>query len=175
MRVPAAVKIYRAHKNGIKNPVLVWNECKRAGVNFAAVCAFLEKESGGGDNVFGHDKDSSGRIIFHGQTGRVPVTKERYLEYRTFRRRTGKMQGVGPMQLTWYSFQDNADKLGGCWIPKYNIREALRIIKEDRLAGKNWWQVAREYNGAEEYANDFIMKFQKWQRILNAPLLRSEK
>jgi hypothetical protein len=43
----------------------------------------------------------------------------------------GGMQGVGPAQLTYYSYQDDADKEGGCWKPRQNIRIGLRLLKSN--------------------------------------------
>jgi hypothetical protein len=76
-------------------------------------------ETGGGRNVFGHDP-----TIFIGGD----VTKQRYLRYRLARGHR-HMQGVGPVQLTYWSIQDAADKLGGCWIPEVNMRVGFALLR----------------------------------------------
>jgi len=46
-----------------------------------------------------------------------------------------RMQGVGPCQLTWWTFQDRADELGGCFKPGPNIRtgvERLGVLIKER-------------------------------------------
>lgn len=75
----------------------------------------LMKESGGGRNVYGHDAVQCGPV---GGT----VTEDNYREYLRNRAQCGS-QGVGPTQLTYYTLQDRADQLGGCWRPEINIRE----------------------------------------------------
>jgi hypothetical protein len=166
MAAPAPLQILRARQNGIKLPVRAWREARRAGIEFAALCAFLEKESSGGENVFGHD-DS----VF---SGAGTVTKDKYAAYKQERDALlpdgpRRMQGVGPMQLTWWEFQDRADELGGCWKPGVNVRAGCEVIAGLRRQGLGWWHVAKRYNGADAYANDFLEKLGKWRAVLGAP------
>src|SRR4051812_46366339 len=111
----AATKVLRARRAGIINPLIAYQEAQRAGLEYAVLCAVLEQESGGGHNVFGHDRVRNPVV-----GGRV--TKKRYLLYRKYQRQGEGMQGVGPMQLTYYTYQDLADRYGGCWKVRYNIR-----------------------------------------------------
>ena len=96
---------------------------RSSGLKLALACALLEKESSGGQNVFGHDPNT----IF---AGAGEVTKEKYLEYRRRRIAAGNrtMQGVGPCQLTWWELQDEADREGGCWKPDVNMRVGFRRL-----------------------------------------------
>lgn len=164
----AARTILRLRRNGIKVPIIAYQEARRTGCNLAALCAVLEQETGGGRNVYGHDRDSHGRIIWHGSSGTVKVTKKNYLRYRAWRRanRNRLMQGVGPMQLTWYSYQDEADKLGGCWNPRYNVRVGAKLLKSHRAHYGSWHKAFRAYNGSEAYANQVDKRFKKWSRIV---------
>src|ERR687894_620449 len=83
---------------------------ERGAMPLSRACALLEKESGGGHNVFGHDK--GGAVI--GGT----VTKESYRRYLArVRSGQGARQGVGPTQLTFSGYQEEADRHGGCWRP----------------------------------------------------------
>jgi hypothetical protein len=148
-------KMWVAWRNGINNPYLVMQVCDKVGLPFHVACAMLEKESNGGDNVFGHDP-----TIFVG-AGRV--TKEKYLKYKAERKRTGKMQGVGPAQLTWWEFQDEADRLGGAWRPRYNMQVGFRLLRDYRKESDNWVQVGTRYNGSKEYGLDFAAKVEKWR------------
>ena len=85
-------------------------------------CAVLMQESGGGRNEFGHDPTIA--------VGWGTVTKAKYLAYRAARDRTGECQGVGPMQLTSRSLQAEADVLGGCWQPRWNIAVGMHDLGE---------------------------------------------
>ena len=158
-------------KNGIRIPLRALIAARKAKLPLAYACALLMKESDGGDNVYGHDRDGHGNIIFHGQKGRVAVTKQNYLEYKRKRGAKGKggMQGVGPTQLTWYEFQDDADERGGCWDPAVNM-----LIGFELLAGHirrfGLREGFRHYNGegpaAEAYADDAVKRVKKWEAIL---------
>ena len=88
------------------------------------------QETGGGRNVFGHDP-----TVF---AGAGKVTRSKYLAYKHVRQRTGEMQGVGPMQLTWWSYQDRADRLGGAWKPYPNMLVGFRHLAELHHATGSW-------------------------------------
>ena len=77
------------------------------------------QETSGGANIFGHDT-----TIF---AGAGEVTKSKYLAYKKQRgpKGEGGMQGVGPLQLTFFTLQDEADDRGGCWKPSCERRSAL--------------------------------------------------
>ena len=161
----ALAKIARARRAGIKIPVIAFVAAKRAGIPYWMACAFLVQESAGGQNVFGHDPS-----IFEG-AGKV--TKDKYLEYRRQRIASGnrKMQGVGPMQLTWWEFQDEADRAGGAWKPYYNSLIGFKIIRKYLDAGMTPQQAATRYNGsgpaAEAYGREMNTRFETWRRIIN--------
>lgn len=150
-------QMYTAWRNGIKSPYTVMQVCDKVGFPFYAACAVLEKESNGGENVFGHDP-----TIFVG-AGRV--TKTKYLAYKAQRKATGKMQGVGPCQLTWYAYQDQADALGGCWIPRNNMTIGFEILRDLKTQG-NWVYVGTRYNGSADYGRDLANRVQAWQTRL---------
>ncbi len=119
-----------------------------AGIPYYVGCAFLQQETGGGRNVFGHDP-----TVF---AGAGEVTRAKYLAYKLVRERTGQMQGVGPMQLTWYTYQDRADRLGGAWKPYPNMLVGFRHLAALHRSTGSWTAAAHEYNGggpmAEAYA-----------------------
>jgi peptidoglycan hydrolase-like protein with peptidoglycan-binding domain len=158
--------IERLQAGGIVHPKVTIAEAQRAGLRLAVACAMLEKETAGGHNVFGHDP-----TIF---VGAGKVTKAKYLAYKKQRVASGnkRMQGVGPCQLTWYEFQDEADREGGCWRPEINIRVGFR-----RLAAniKQYGEAdgARRYNGtgpaADAYSADLLRRAGLWdQRLAGA-------
>jgi hypothetical protein len=162
-----------AKNAGAKYYRRIIREARRAHIPIALGFALIEQESEF-KNVWGHDP-----TIFAGganpKTGRVNpnVTKEDYLEYKRQRdlnpsRRL--MQGVGPAQLTWWEYQDEADRLGGTWDPTYNIRYAFKHLSS--LIKANGLQKGIErYNGtgpaAVAYAKSVINRRDKWHRILS--------
>lgn len=151
-------KLIAAYRNGCKIPYQAMRAADEAGIPFHVMCAFLEQESSGGMNVFGHDP-----TIFIG-AGRV--TKKKYLRYLAERKRTGKMQGVGPMQLTWWEFQDRADKLGGCWKPYINCLVGAQLLKSYWNEYGNWIKVGERYNGRHSYGIEVQNKINRWKEIL---------
>lgn len=143
---------------GVVNPRRVIRIAKRHDLELAAACALLEKETAGGHNLFGHDTvDTCGNY----EKG-AEVTKAAYLRYKADRDRCGA-QGVGPTQLTWPGFQDEADERGGCWKWGVNTDYGLELfagyVRESGMR-----EAARRYNGAESYADDFMGVLKKWRR-----------
>ena len=174
--------IERLRAGGIVMPKACVAEAARAGLRLELAAALLEKESAGGHNVFGHDRDRSGKYIFPARDGTVKVTKELYLEYKRRRVASGNkaMQGVGPCQLTWFSFQDDADKLGGCWKPQVNMRVGFqRLASLVRTHGDSVG--ARMYNGSGDaavaYSADLLKKAAAWKARLDgaAPVPSAER
>lgn len=146
--------------NGLR---IVW-EAHRAEITVSLGCAFLTQESNG-QNVFGHDDVAN--PVKGGN-----VTKARYSSYKAYRLRGYGNQGVGPGQLTSPGFQDAADKLGGCWKPKHNIRVAFGYIAALLKAhpGREHAAVAA-YNGtgpaAEAYATHVLALQKLWHERLS--------
>jgi hypothetical protein len=159
--------IERLRAGGIVHPQVTVAEAQHAGLRLAIACAMLEKETSGGHNVFGHDP-----TIF---VGAGKVTKAKYLAYKQQRVASGnkRMQGVGPCQLTWYEFQDEADREGGCWRPEINIRVGFRRLAANiKLHGEA--DGARRYNGtgkaAEAYSADLLRRAAAWDQRLKGAL-----
>ena len=91
--------VLRMRKHGIDVPRVAYEEARSAGLELAVLCAVLEQETGGGRNVWGHDRDSDGKRIGPlrggwrldegmGESGEV--TEEGYREYRRFRDARGR-------------------------------------------------------------------------------------
>lgn len=154
-------EILIARRNGIKIPVRASRAANKAGIPFYVMCAFLEQESSGGDNVFGHDGGTSGWASGWGE-----ATKAKYVKYRTGRKAGKGMQGVGPMQLTWWEFQDQADALGGCWKPYFNCLVGAQLLHEYWNQHGSWIKVGERYNGAYAYGVEVNKKVEKWKRLL---------
>lgn len=123
--------------------------------------ALVEKESAF-KNVFGHDAVRN--PIKGGK-----VTRTRYIAYVAYRKRGWGCQGVGPCQLTYYSFQDDADRFGGCWRPYPNMVVGFRLLKT--LINQHGKQAgASAYNGtgvaADAYGRDFVAKQARWHELV---------
>lgn len=139
-----------------------------AGLQLGCAATMLEKESGGGRNVWGSDGVPTGGAYTKG----APVTKDAYLRYKQRRAELGS-QGVGPCQLTYWSIQDQADQYGGCWEWRANIRVGFQHLAG--LIGRYGERDGmRRYNGAgpaaERYADDAMAKLRRWNdRLAGAP------
>lgn len=161
MRARRAVRIFRRH--GIVYPWRTYYAAKRAGLGLALAAAVLDKESGGGHNVFGHDPVKCGPVG-------GAVTKDRYLAYKKNRPSCG-MQGVGPVQLTYYTLQDWADAKGGCWRPYVNMLVGFSHL---RMLIHKYGDAdgIRRYNGlgpaAEAYSRWVRDRAAVWRQRLRA-------
>lgn len=162
--MPNAVDVLA--RNGILRPQLVVEIAQTAGLELAAAAALLEKESSGGRNVWGHDGVATGGAYNKGDE----VTRDAYMRYRQAIEtgRAGR-QGVGPCQLTYGPFQDQADALGGCWDPACNMRVGFRVL-QGLIAQHGTREGFRRYNGsgpaAERYAADMMAKLGAWRARL---------
>jgi hypothetical protein len=140
----------------------ILDACASTGLALSDALALVEKE-GGGHNVFGHDPTSS--IPDRWKGSRVTTVKYRY--YKARRRLGFGMQGVGPTQLTWFAFQDEADRIGGCHRPYPNLCVGFRHLHQ-LIAAHGREHGAAAYNGtgaaAEAYGRDFVHKQAAWHR-----------
>jgi len=153
---------------GIVNAAQVVAIAGAVGLDLAVACTILEKESGGGQNVWGHDGVDPGGTYVKG----APVTQADYLAYRG-KLKAGliKAQGVGPCQLTWSGYQEAADKLAGCWDWHSNCTVGFQAIRDlQRSKGVRGGFIA--YNGAAKYADDPVngamVLLDRWRTRLGA-------
>lgn len=159
---PAAVLGAR----NIVRPAEVVELAAAAGLDLAAAAVLLQKESGGGHNLWGHDGVSTGGYYRKGGV----VTREAYEAWKPHRGRLGS-QGVGPAQLTWPGFQDRADSRGGCWDWRTNVLTGFEILADltRRYGTRDGF---RRYNGsgaaAERYALDAVARLGQWTARLTA-------
>lgn len=149
-----------AKRYGMHNAYATAREARACNIGPALAYALVEQETGNGANIFGHDP-----TIY---VGAGLVTKTKYLAYKR-ERGTTRMQGVGPLQLTWWSTQDAADRLGGCWIPRCNLRVGFSTLESNikRLGVRDG---IKAYNGsgsaADRYASSVLLRRAKWQKRL---------
>jgi hypothetical protein len=144
----------RLRRNGIKIPLRTIDEARRTKCPLADACAMLMMETGGGRNIYGHDPVRN--PIKSPPGGSLSVTETNFRVYRHYRVLGYGMQGVGVAQLTWYSFQDQADAYGGCWKVEPQLRVALEHLT-GLIRRYGEWGAFRAYNGtgaaATAYAN----------------------
>lgn len=140
----------------------------------SAILAFCEQESGF-RNVFGRDVTSSGRVSgIPARWAGKRVTKWRYRWYRVRRRVLGA-QGVGPMQLTYPGYQQEAERDGGCWRTSVNIATGVRIIDALWRQYGSLPRAAAAYNSGNaaldgpggRYAREVTAKQTRWHRDLH--------
>jgi cell wall-associated NlpC family hydrolase len=148
----------------LRNPELILQESRKAGLSLPLACALIEQESHG-RNVFGHDPTRSIPDEWKGEQ----VTAARYRHYKRNRQQGLGMQGVGLAQLTWYQYQDRADALGGCYRPEVNLRVGFSVLRGHvRVLGLR--QGIARYNGsgsaAQRYADQVLAKLKVWRRRL---------
>lgn len=140
---------------------------RAAGLELACAATLLEKESYGGRNVWGSDPVQTGGTYVKGSE----VTRAAYLAYKARRRELGA-QGVGPCQLTWPGFQDQADARGGCWDPAVNMAVGFETLA-GLIRAHGLRDGFRRYNGsgpaAERYATDALGKLAAWRDRLGSP------
>ena len=151
---------------GIRNAAAVVTAAQAAGLELAAAATMLDKESAGGQNLWGHDGVATGGAYVMGS----PVTEQAYRAYKVALAtgRAGR-QGVGPCQLTYHTLQDEADRLGGCWRWEVNITVGFRHLAQ-LIRAKGTRGGFRAYNGsgpaAERYADDAMRRYAAWQARL---------
>jgi hypothetical protein len=157
----------RANSHGARYSLRIILEARRAGIPISLGFALVETESGF-RNVWGGDAAPNGGTS--GMRGKG-VTKAAYMAYKRRRGPTGRggMNGVGPAQLTWYSTQDAADSLGGCWIAKHNIAVAFDALAANiKTHGER--AGIKAYNGsgpaADHYASVVLGRKAEWHRRL---------
>lgn len=159
---PSESRVRAARRAGCTMAQTARRATRAADIPLYVGCAFLVQETGGGRNVFGHDP-----TVF---AGAGTVTRSKYLAYKHLRRRTGEMQGVGPMQLTWWSYQDRADQLGGAWKPYPNMLVGFRHIAALHHATGSWRAAAHDYNGggamAAAYADQMSRRFDRMRSAI---------
>ena len=138
-------------------------------LQLALACALLEKETAGGHNVFGHDRDRHGTLHLPGARRHRAGHRGALPPVQGKRKATGLPQGVGPCQLTFAPFQEQADALGGCWKPAANIRVGFKVLADNiRVSGQSAGVML--YNGsgpaARAYSQDVLAKARSWDAML---------
>ena len=123
MADPADNRLARKLRDdGVKNALRIVLECRHrhSGAIPVSLGVALQEQESEGRNIFGADV---GAPFAH-----LPVTKERVMELVAHVRAGGTSNGVGPLQLTFLPFIEEANRDGGAWKPSVNIATGLGII-----------------------------------------------
>jgi hypothetical protein len=137
----------------------------------ALACGLIQLESGF-RNIYGHD---GVRNPIKSPPGGVRVvTAANYAEYLKYRKAGYGMQGVGYSQLTYFSFQDRADKLGGCWKVVPNLTVAFEDLDalirlhgvRDGLASYNAGEGNRHGRVGQHYATLVLTYYNAWKKVM---------
>jgi hypothetical protein len=123
-------------------------------------------------NIFGAD---SVRNPIKSQSNAHPlvVTEANYHKYLAYRHQGLGMQGVGWTQLTYFTFQDRADRLGGCWIVENQLiigfGDLDALIRQyglrDGLAAYNAGPGNRHSTVGQRYATLVINHIDEFRRL----------
>jgi hypothetical protein len=163
LRPKDAPLVPKLRKLGIKMPIRMLIAAHNAAIPPSLAASVLMQETSGGANIFGHDP-----TIF---AGAGDVTKAKYLAYKKQRgpKGEGGMQGVGPLQLTFFSLQDEADDRGGCWKPYVNMLVGFEHLAANIRRG-GMHEGVKAYNGsgsdAEKYANTVLPRADGFKQVL---------
>lgn len=127
-----------------------------------------------GANVYGHDVGACLSV-----TGvDVQVTEANYFAYLACVEAGGKRNGVGPMQITHYSLQDEAGPR--LWDPAvsvpFGIAHLGRLLRApsttadaQRLGKTAEWVTLRRWNGKDSYADRAVTYIPAWAAVVAEP------
>ena len=109
-------------RHGVNNALRIVVECRHRhdGAIPVSLGAALQEQESNGRNIFGADENAP--------FAHQPVTKERVLRLVEHVRAGGISNGVGPLQLTFLPFIEEANRDGGAWKPAVNIATGLGVI-----------------------------------------------
>lgn len=157
---------------------LIVDSCAEHDVPVELALAVLQAETGKtrtrpyhGANIYGHDLDACMSV-----TGvDVEVTEANYSAYLACVQRGGKRNGVGPLQITHYTLQDEAGPR--LWDPAvsvpFGIAHLGRLLRSPSTGaeavqrGKTVaWVVLRRWNGKDSYADRAAAYIPMWAAVV---------
>lgn len=168
-RVPRDVRLaIRAHRHGARDALAIIRHARRADLGIATALAVVEQESSF-RNVWGGDTEPNG-----GTTGwRFRIVNRRDVVGYLHRRGAhgeGGMQGCGRTQLTFWSLQDEAMRLGGLWKRGPQLRVAFAHVSV-LIDAFGLTDGLRRYNGsgpaADRYSREVRERRDRWRDLLD--------
>lgn len=150
------------------------------GLYISTAAALVEKESGG-KNLFGCDHGT--RWTHEPPYCQVAVTRERVKALIRNVNTGGGQNGVGMTQLTSIDLVQEAERLGGAHLPRFQMRVGFRYLN-DLIARLGWPAGAAAYNAGagnwraviNTYGADMAKKEREWAaRLSEAGAIRETK
>lgn len=146
---------------GVRQPLVVIEEAKRADIKVASALAMLEMETGiPQNNIFGGDYGSRFAGVPPYYHDHVTALKVKRLLAQPLN------NGVGWTQLTSRPFVEEAERLGGAHIPRYQMRVGFRVLRENFERTDSIRGMFVAYNGsgaaAEAYGTKAVGLREKW-------------
>lgn len=154
----------------LQNADAIVRAAKATGLPLYVACALVEQESGGA-NVYGGDRGG-----YFAQTPRKLVTKANYAQfYDAVVNKRKTSNGVGPTQITYWTFHRDAKSQGlNLWEPYDNCRFGFRLFKGQLAAqGGSLQKAGTIYNagnlrnGVNQYGRDIAGRAAKWKQRLS--------
>jgi hypothetical protein len=146
--------------HGFHNVDAVVGAAEREGVLIVRAAALTLNESSGGLNIYGHEGSTP---ELYGQ----PVTEQNYKSIYLPRVATEGRNGVGLTQLTSAGYQEEADRIGGCWNAYFNCIVGFKLLHE-LIEQHGVWGGYEHFNGAgpaaEAYATKALAECQRLER-----------
>ena len=146
---------------------IIVDEAKSEDLDLALACALVEQESGG-YNIFGCELG--------------PVDdRPPYCHHQVTRERVQKliaspfMNGVGLTQLTWFTFVEDTEALGGAHEPRNQARIGFRLLRQ-YLEKYPYLEALGAYNAGEAnrrsvldtYAAPLAERHNKWKALVGS-------
>jgi hypothetical protein len=147
---------------------VIVEEAEEADLDLALACALVDQESDG-RNIFGCDLGPVG--------DRPPYCHHEVTQERTKKLMDSSfMNGVGLTQLTWFTFVEDAEELGGAHLPRNQCRVGFRLLKEYRkkypyleaLGAYNAGEAKRRSADALAYAEQLSEVHNKWKALVGS-------
>jgi hypothetical protein len=101
-----------------------------------------------------------------------PVTRFRYTVYKIRRGLGFSNNGVGPTQLTSTSYQQEAERRGGCWIPLHNCEVGFQLLGTLLRAVSDPADGFAAYNGSGPAADAYGARAVEYATIWHYRFLR---
>lgn len=148
-------------------------EAEKAGVPLDLMLAQIDtKESPGFRNIFGCDFGNREEVPYCNQK----VTKDSARKLLIWAERTHSGNGVGPMQLTYYTYLREAERQGGLHKVSAQLKVAFKIM-HDLIQSYGDREALARYNGGNSppassyaYANAILAERRKWRRRIKRAL-----
>lgn len=154
----------RAKKAGAQYSLRIVLEARRADIPISLAFALVEQESGF-ENIFGHDRGA-----YRPRDGRVTQATVAHLLNTVAK--GAPSNGVGLTQLTWPGYIRAANRQGGAWKPKYQLRVGFDVVSHaihtfGTTRGLSVYNAGSpDSDAGRRYAHQVSLRAHKWHAWL---------